>query len=99
MKSILSIHKEILKKEYAKSPLGIIERKLREFYVEMERSKKQLPEEYAKKIFDIRNNNEVAQSKYVEDSLKRDREAVDKMLLEAMEQELEIINNYKSNGE
>lgn len=95
-KSILTIHKEILKKEYAKSPLGILERKIREFYEEIVRSGTQLPEDISKKINEIRTKNEKDQEEYVEYSLKRDRENVDNLLFESMTKEWELLNNYKN---
>ena len=98
-KSILTIQKEILKKEYAKSPLGILEKNIGEFYVEMNRKKKKLPEDVAKQIYDIRDGNEKAVMKYIEDSQKRDREAVDSLLLEAMSKEWDLITKHKSTAE
>lgn len=91
-KSLLTIHREILKKEYDKSPLGIVEKKLKEFYGK----NKILPKHILKEISAIREENEKAQMKYIEDSQREDREAVDRMLLESMEKELSIINNYKN---
>jgi len=95
-KSILTIHKEILKKEYAHSPLGKLEKQLGDFYTEMQRKKEKLPEEIAEQIYNIRDENEKAMMKYVEDSQKRDKEEVDKLLFGAMSKEMEIINKYKS---
>lgn len=96
-KSILTVHKEIQKKEYAKSPLGQLEKKLGNFYVEMERSKEKLPEDISKQIYDIRDNNEKSVMAYIEESNKRDREAVDNLLFEAMSKEWKLIEDYQSN--
>lgn len=82
------------KREYAKTPLGITERKLTKIYDEMRLSNKSLPEDVSKKIYDIRNANEQAQKDYIDMTLKRDKKAVDDMLLESMTNELGILNNY-----
>lgn len=97
-KSLLTIHKEIEKKEYAKSPLGLIEKELGNFYAELKKFGTTLPEDVAKQIYDIRDENEKAQIKYIEDSQRRDREYVDNLLLEAMTKEMTILNKYKNDN-
>lgn len=95
MTSALTIRKEIEKKAYEQSPMGKLERQLRKFYDEMLLSKKVLPEEFAEKVYDIRDKHEKDQMAYIDMSLKRDKEATEKMLFEAMSKELEVINSYK----
>lgn len=95
MTSVLTIHKEIQKKEYAQSPLGKLERELTKFYDDLKLHKKVLPEEFSKEIYDIRDANEKAQIEYIDMTLKRDKEAVNKMLFDSMTKELEVINKYK----
>ena len=94
-KGMLSLHKEILKKEYEQSPLGKIEKELRKYYEGVELKKyDKLPEDLAEQVFDIREENEKAQLDYIEQANKRHKEAVDEMLLTAMTKELEIIRNF-----
>lgn len=90
MKSILNIHKEIIKKEYEKSPLGQMEKKLRRFY----ESGEVLSEEAAKLIFDIRREHEKKQEEYIELTNKQHREETDKMLFDAWTKELAIIEKH-----
>jgi uncharacterized protein YicC (UPF0701 family) len=98
-KSVLTIHKEIEKAAYAKSPLGQIEKKLNKFYQEMKHSGKKLPEDISHKIFDIRDAHEKAQMEYIERTNREHREAVDAMLLEAMTKEFALISEYQSTAE
>lgn len=91
---MLTIQKERLKKEYAKSPLGLIEKQLRDFYDSLVVKGQKLPEDYAKQVYDIREDNEKRVGEYVETRLKHDREAVDDFLLDAMTRELEVLNNF-----
>lgn len=94
-KGMLTLHKEILKKEYAESPLGKLEKKLRKFYDECKVYKKyELPEDIAEQIYNIREENEKEQLAYIDESQKRDREKVDEILFKSMSQEWEIINNF-----
>lgn len=95
MSSGLTIRKEIEKKAYAESPLGKLERQLTKFYDGMKLSNKALPEEYAKEIYDIRDQHEKDEMAYIEMSLKRDKEANEKMLFDAFTKELEVINKYQ----
>lgn len=94
-KSLLTIEKEYLKKEYEKSPLGIIEKKLRAFYDNLYVTGNKLDEETSKKVSDIRDENEKRVQEYIDTRLKLDREAVDSFLLESMTKELELIENKK----
>lgn len=98
-KSLLTIHKEILKKEHAKSPLGILEKNIGDFYSKMQRDRKQLPEDIAEKIYNIRDANEKNVMAYIEASQKRDKENVDEILLHSMTKEWEIINAYLKNND
>lgn len=93
-KTALTIQKEIIKKEYEKSPLGIIEKKLRAFYDGLVGKGEKLPEDVAKQIYEIREMNEKRTENYIEERLKHDREAVDNFLLDAMTKEEEILNKY-----
>jgi len=97
-KSALTIHKEILKKEYAESPLGKIERELTKIYDGMKLSGQALPEDVAKDIFDVRDENEKWQMNYIDERLKLDREAVDSKLLESMSKELDILQKHGYTG-
>lgn len=96
MKSGLTIHKEIQKAEYAKSPLGQLEKKLGKFYQDLLLKREKLPEDIAKKVYDIRDAHEKAQTQYIEDSQRRDREAVDAMLFDAMNKEWNLLEQYQS---
>jgi hypothetical protein len=98
-KSVLTIHKEIERKEYAASPLGKLEKVIGEIYREMQLKKEALPEDLAKQVYDIREENEKWQMQYIDDRLKADREAVDSKLLESMTRELAILekNGYTRN--
>ena len=90
-KSLLTIEKEIIRKEYQKSPLGIAEKKLRTFYDGLIIKKEVLAEDIAKRVYDIRVENEKRTEEYIETRLKLDREAVDNFLLESMTKELDIL--------
>lgn len=103
MSSVLSIHKEIEKKKYAESPLGKVERKLTKIYDALKLSSKQLPEDIAKEIYEIRDDNEnwnlITVDKYakiIQDINEKHRDEVDAKLLEAMSKELDILikNGY-----
>ena len=94
LKSGLTIHKEIQKKEYEKSPLGKVERALTKIYDKMRLENKALPENIAKKVYDTRDENEKWQMKYVDDRTRADREAVDEKLLESMSKELDILQKH-----
>jgi hypothetical protein len=98
-KSVLTIHKEIERKEYAASSLGKLEKVIGEIYREMQLKKEALPENIAKEVYDIREENEKWQMQYIDDRLKADREAVDSKLLESMTRELAILekNGYTRN--
>lgn len=95
-KTLLTIEKEIIKKEYEKSPLGIIEKELRKVYDGYTLTGTALPEDVAKQVYDIREENEKKTGEYIETRLKHDREAVDNLLLEAMTKELELLNNFNN---
>lgn len=94
MKSILSIHKEILRKEYAKSPLGLLEKRLTQIHTLLMMNKHPIPEEIIEQINDIRDENEKQQLEYIERTEKENREAVDSMLQKSMEKEVELLENY-----
>lgn len=91
---MMTIHKEIEKKEYEKSPLGLLEKRLRTAYDKLTLNKKQLPEDLAKQIYDIREKNEKDQMEYIDFRLVEDRKAVDAMLTDAFNKELEILEKY-----
>lgn len=94
-KNMLSIHKEMEKKEYAESPLGKIEKQLRNFYEGVEIKKwEKLPEHLAEQVFEIREENEKKQLEYIDQANKKHKQFVDEMLLEAMTKELEIIKKH-----
>lgn len=95
MSSTLTIHKEIEKKAYAQSPLGKLERQLTKFYDGLKLSNKALPEDVAKQIYDIRDKHEKDQMDYIDMTLKRDKEANEKMLFDSFTKELEVINKYQ----
>lgn len=95
MTSALTIHKEIEKKAYAESPIGKLERKLTKFYDGMKLGNKVLPEEFAKQIYDIRDQHEKDQMSYIDMTLKRDKDATEKMLFDTFTKEIEVINKYQ----
>ena len=92
---MLSIYKELEKKKYAESPLGKIERKIHQFYDDMILHKESLPEPIAKQIYDLRIKHEQDEKDYIDMTLKRDKEATEKMLFDTFTKELEILDNYK----
>lgn len=94
-KSVLTIHRELAKKEHAKSPLGKLEKELSRFYDEMILKKKQLPEEFAEQIYDIRDNQEQWMLDYIERTNLEQKKAIDDKLFESMTKELEVINKYR----
>lgn len=97
-KGVLTIHRELEKENYRKSPLGQLEKKLNSFYKRMKEEGKSLPENLAKEIYDIREAQEKAYENYVNERIVKDREAVDNLLMEAFNKELEIINKYDEQG-
>jgi hypothetical protein len=97
-KSVLTIHKEMERKEYAASPLGKIEKTIGEIYRDMQLKKLALPEDLAKQVYDIREENEKWQMNYIDERLKKDREAVDAKLLESMSRELDILQKHGYTG-
>lgn len=99
MKPILTIHKEIAKAEYAKSPLGQVEKKIAKCMEQTRLKGFVMPELEAKKIYEIRDANEKAQMEYIERTNKEHREAVDIMLLEAMTKELAIWEAFLQNNQ
>lgn len=94
---VLSIHKEIAKKEYQQSPLGKVERKLTKIYDNMKLNSQALPESIAKEVYDIRDENEKWNLAYIERTNKEHREAIDAKLLEAMSKELDILEKHGYN--
>ena len=95
-KSALTIHKEILKKEYEKTPLGQLEKKIRKFYNEVKLNRWILPDDLLKKISDIRNENEKAQLEYIERTNREHREYIDTTLFEAMSKEWTLLEKYQN---
>lgn len=101
-KSLLTIHKEIERKAYQESPLGKMEKKLRAFYDGVDL--KTIPEpskEFVGQINAVRSQNEedqMAFNKTISERIRaieeEAREGVDKMLLDAMTKEWEIIDKY-----
>ena len=91
---MLAIHKEIEKAKYLETPLGKLEKELRGIYNDMKEKNDSLPEEFSKRVYDIRDTHEQKQMKYIDDRLIADRDAVDSMLFEAMTKEKEILNEY-----
>ena len=99
MTNALTIQKEILKKEHDKTPNGIVEKKLRAIYDGLITKGEKLPEDICKDISDLRDIHENKQMDYLKERQRLDAIAVDKMLLETMTKELELIEKYqKDNG-
>mgnify|MGYP001609316727 CR=1 FL=1 len=94
MPTALSIHKEIEKKKYAESPIGLKEKSLRKIYDSLTLKNEKLPEEVAKKVYDVRDENEKWQMEYIRKTNLEHKEAVDAKLLESMTKELDILNAY-----
>ena len=94
MKSVTTLHRELLKKDYAASPLGIAEKKISKFYEDMVAKSQALPEEIAKKVYDIREANEKAQMDYIERSQRENREMVDSLLLDSFTKEIAVLEDY-----
>lgn len=95
MSNALTIHKEIEKKKHEESPLGKLEKEISKIYDQLYLTKKKLTPELAKRVSEIRTDNEKWQLNYIDDRLKIDRDAVDAKLLESMSKELELL---QSNG-
>lgn len=93
-KSILTIHKEIERKEWEKTPLGQLEKNIRQFYNRMSKNGKRLPEEVAKKVYEIRTENEKIQLEYIERTNREHKEFIDQSLLKSMGEEWELIKEY-----
>lgn len=93
-KTGLTIQKEIQKKEHEKTPLGQVEKKLRNFYDNLLVKGEKLPEYLAKQIYDLRDEHESKQLKYIEDTEKEQAIAVDKMLYDTMSSELTLLEKY-----
>jgi hypothetical protein len=91
---MLTIHREIEKKEYEKSVLGQLEKRIRNFYDEMILKKKQMPEDLAKEIYDIRDSQEKRYMEYIDMRNVEDRKAIDSMLEDAFNKELAVIDKY-----
>jgi len=99
-KSATTIAKEIEKEAYAKSPIGLAERRITKFYDGMKLKGQALPEDIAKKIYNVRDENEKWQLEYIEQTTKQHRIDVDNKLLESFNKELEIIDEYlKTNSQ
>ena len=96
---VIQIQKEIEKKEYANSPVGKLEREMTKFYDEMKVTGKALPEDVAKKIYDIRDENEKKHKEYIDMTLQRDKDAINELLINSFTRELEIINNWKKQND
>lgn len=96
MPGVTSIHKDILKREHAASPLGKLERAIGKIYDNLKLQQKKLPEDVSKKIYDIRDAQEKEMNEYVEMTLKRDREAGDEILTRNMTKELKVLEEYLS---
>lgn len=94
MPTALSIQKDLLKREYANSPLGKVEREITKIYDSLKLKESQLPEDIAKQIYDIRDENEKWQLAYIERTNKEHKEAVDGKLLESMTKELDILKQH-----
>lgn len=92
--NVLSIHKELEKKQYAESPLGKAEREMTKIYDALKLSGKALSEDVAKKIYDVRDENEKWQLEYIERTNREHKEAVDGKLLESMTKELNILKEH-----
>ncbi len=104
-KSITTLHREIERKAaqeaYDKTPLGKAEKRLKRVYKDLEKSKKQLPEDVSKKIYDVRDENEKAQmvalekrKVKVQNINKEHSETVDILLLASMTKELVILEKH-----
>lgn len=96
MPTALSIQKRLIRDEYNKSPIGQAEKKLKGLYDAMVLNGQKLPEDIAKIVFELRDKNEKAQMSYIEEAQKRDREAIDSMLMESFNEEIKILEDYQS---
>jgi type II secretory pathway component PulJ len=100
-KSILTLHKEIEKAEYAKSPLGIVEKKLGKIYQDFRLKNDALPESVAKQVYDIREENEKWITQFTADNAEMIkklqvewRDEIDERLLKALSKELKIVEAF-----
>lgn len=96
--SYLTIQKELAKKEYEKTPVGIAEKKMRKLYDTIYLKKIEVPEDVLKQRDEVREKHEKKYGEYVEKATKRDKEnwkndrdAVDKMLLESFTKEISLL--------
>lgn len=92
--SVLTIHREMQKKLYQESPLGKVEKEIGRIYDDLKLKSKELPEDIAKEIYAIREENEKWQLEYIERTNKEHREAIDAKLLESMTRELAILKKH-----
>lgn len=91
MQSALTLHKHIAQKEYAQSPLGKIEKQIKQFYDDLYLKRVKLSEEEVKQVNAIRTENEELVTDYIKKRETEDREAIDEMLLQSMTKELVIL--------
>mgnify|MGYP001610017802 CR=1 FL=1 len=96
MKSLLSIQKEMLKKEYDKTELGQLQKKIGKFYNQVKENQWILPDNLLKQVNDIRNENEKAQMEYIERTNREHREYLDQTLLESMSKEWSLLEKYQN---
>jgi hypothetical protein len=90
-KSILTIHKEVEKKEYEKTPLGQAEKKLRAFYDEAYLKDNPIPEDILKQIDTIREEQAKKYDDYIQERMRIDKEWIDTELLNAMTREISLL--------
>ncbi len=91
----MTIHKELEREKWEATPLGQKEVRLKKFYKSMQNDKKVLPEDYAKRIYDIRDAHEKEQLAYIEKTEKEQALAVDAMLAVSFDKEIAVIEEYE----
>ncbi len=94
MKAATTIHKEILKKDYAASPIGQLESKIGKIYEYFAKNKIRPPKDIVDRINAIRTKNEEDQMAYIEQSQRENREKVDELLSTAFTEELGVLETY-----
>ncbi len=93
-KSMVSIHRELEKEAYKKTPLGIVEGRIAVAYKELQEKGIAPTHAVALKINKIRKDNEDAQLAYIDKTNREHKIAVDKMLLKSMSAELKVLESF-----
>ena len=90
-KSNLTIHKEIEMEKHLATPLGQAEHKIKKFYDCVT----ELPKEFIAQVNAVRGRVETEVGAYVNERMKIDKDYIDDILLRAMTEEVNLLENYQ----